>query len=268
MLILDARSRIVLWLVAALILSSAGLKADSYAYAGFGGGAFGTLDLNTGVFTSIGSLGQTPAGLAVYNGSIFAASYNGNGTLYGVNTANGSLTAIGNSNIDYLGGFGSTLSGLYAVGADLDLYSINPSTGAATEIGSTGLSGLGSWRDLSTNSSTLYYGDGVDLYTINTSTGLATLVGPLGGTIGAMVTEGGILYGAEEGGKIDTINTTTGAATVVSGGTADSGIWGLAPDPLPAATPEPGSVSLLVTIVAGLIVTKRKKGNPRAFPPQ
>jgi hypothetical protein len=78
---------------ASFIFSAPGLKADNFAYAGLGNGSFGTIDLNTGVFTSVGNLGQTPAGRAVSGGSIFATSY-GNGTLYQVDTTNGSLVGI------------------------------------------------------------------------------------------------------------------------------------------------------------------------------
>src|SRR5579863_4983399 len=239
MRILNALSRAVLPGIALMVSSAVGLKADMSAYAGLGSGDFGTVDLNTGVFTSLGSLGQTPAGLGVADGELFATSY-GNGTLYQVNPANGSLTQIGNpSGIFYSGGFGSTTSGLYALAgsSDLELYSINPLTGAATPIGLTGIS-LGPWRDLSANSGTLYYGNGADLYTLNTSTGAGTLVGPFGNgaQIGALVTVGGVLYGGDEGNaSIDTINTSTGAATILPG-TPVSDIWGLAPDPLTAGS--------------------------------
>jgi hypothetical protein len=236
-----------------------------------GGGTFGTVDLNTGVFTSLGSLGQTPAGLGVFDGSILAASY-GNGTLYQVNTANGSLTQVGSpSGIFYSGGFGSTTTGLYALGgssADLELYSINPFTGAATPVGPTGIA-LGPWRDLSANSDVLYYGNGADLYTVDTTTGLGTLVGAFGGAaeIGALLTEGGVLYGGDEGNAtIDTIDTTTGVATPIPGGAAVSDIWGLAPSPLPTpAVPEPGIVLLLAAMVAGVFVAWTIMRNRRAL---
>jgi hypothetical protein len=249
--------------IALMFLSAVGLKAD-IAYAGLGSGDFGTINLNTGVFTSLGSLGQTPAGLGVADGELFATSY-GNGTLYQVNPANGSLTQIGSpSGIFYSGGFGSTMSGLYALAgsSDLELYSINPLTGAATPIGLTGIS-LGPWRDLSVNSGTLYYGNGADLYTLNTSTGAGTLVGAFGSgaEIGALVTVGGILYGGDQGNAtIDTINTSTGAATILPG-TPVSDIWGLAPDPLPAgggtATPEPGSYAALILAFGGVMLVAR-----------
>ena len=259
---LHIQLRVVLCCITLFLLSAVSLKADDSAYVGYGGGAFGTIDLNTGTVTALGSLGQTPAGLGVFDGSLYAASYNSNGTLYLVNPTNGSLTAIGNSGIDYTGGFGSTTSGLYAVGnGGADLYSINPLTGAATLIGATGLSDAG-WRDISTNSSILYFGNGPNLYTLNTSTGAATLVGTYGSgaEIGALVTVDGTLYGGDQGnGTIDTVDTSTGAATVT--GASANNIWGLAPASVPAGptVPEPGTVTLLGSGLLGLVGLMRRK---------
>ena len=264
----NARYRAVLGCVALFALSAAGLKADAIAYAGLGSGVFGTIDLTTGAFTVLGNVGLTPAGLGVYGGSLYAESYDSYGTLYQVNPTDGVLTTIGSSGVYFEGGFGSTLTGLYGLGyasggVTLDLFSINPSNGAATDLGSSGLT-LGVWRDLSTNSSTLYFGNGADLYTLNTTNGSATLVGPFGdfASIGALVTMGGVLYGGDQGnGTIDTINTSTGAATIVSGPIGN--IWGLAPYSLssPNGTPEPGSVFLLAVGIAGLMAAKKKVGN-------
>jgi hypothetical protein len=230
----NVRCRAVLPGIALMILSAVGLKAGIYAYAGLGHGEFGTIDLSTGGFSLLGNMGQTPAGFGVADGELFAGSY-GNGTLYQVNRANGSLTQIGSpSGIIYTGGFGSEMGDLYALAglSDLELYSINPLTGAATPIGLTGIS-LGA------------YGKGADLYTLNTSTGAGTLVGPFGSRakMGPLVTVGGVLYGGDQGNaSIDTISTRSGVATVLPG-TPVSDIWGLAPDPLTATTPEPGSYS-------------------------
>jgi len=185
--------------VVLFILSAASLNANSIAYTGSSTSQFGTIDLNTGVFISLGNSGQTLAGLAVAGGSIFGTSYHtANGTLFTVNPANGALTSVGTAaGIDY-DDFGSTTSGLYALnfGGTQDLYSFNPSTGAATLIGPTGL-GYGLWRGLSTNSSTLYFADGANLYALSTSTGPATLVGAFGGSVqmGALLMEAGTLYG-------------------------------------------------------------------------
>ena len=93
-------------------------RADHLAYLGTGSGDFGTVDLGTGVFSSLGSTGQALAGLGDFGGSLYGAAYNtDNGTVYTVNPATGALTAIGSSGIN-IGDFGSTTSGLYALGSD------------------------------------------------------------------------------------------------------------------------------------------------------
>jgi hypothetical protein len=242
---------------AAVALSVLGAEtaaaADPMAYAGSSSGAFGFMDLDTAAFTLLGNSGQTLAGLAVADGSIFASSYHtADGTLFNVNPANGAVTSIGTAaGVDY-DDFGSTTSGLYAVsfGSTQDLYSISPTTGAATLVGPTGL-GYGSWRGLSTNSSTLYFGDGPDLYTLNTSTGAATLIGAFGSSteLGVLLTEGGVLYGGDETNyALDTINPATGAATV---GPTPSGFpgsfYGLAPYPVPtSAVAEPAAWAVML----------------------
>ncbi len=127
-------------------------------------------------------------------------------------------------------------------------------------IGPTGL-GYGSWRGLSTNSSTLYFADGADLYTLNTSTGAATLVGPFGSSaeMGVLLTEDGTLWGGDETNyTVDTINPTTGAATV---GPAPSSsfsgfFYGLAPYPVPA--PEAGTLGLLGLSITALALLRRR----------
>jgi hypothetical protein len=255
--------------IAFAVLFAAQAKADDLAYVGQINDDFGTLDLTTGSFTLLGNSGQTLAGMAVADGTLFASDYHdASGTLFSVNPANGALTTIGNSSVD-IDDFGSTTSGLYAVGTNLDLYSINPTTGAATLIGSTGLSGFGSWRSLSTNSSTLYFANGTDLYTLNTSTGLATLVGPLGddNEIGAMVFEDGTLYGGanEPGVTVDTIDPTTGAATTGPGVSSSftSYFYAIAPYPIPgAAVPEPSSLAMLACGLLALAVCFKKKLQP------
>ena len=256
MLISDSRSRLCIMCAVVLVSGAACLKADNIAYAGAVTGAFGTIDLNTGAFTSLGNSGQTLSGIAVAGGTLFAGSYHtANGTLFSVNPVNGALSTIGSATGVDFDDFGSTTSGIYAVsfGATQDLYSINPSTGAATLIGPTGL-GYGSWRGLSTNSGTLYFADGADLYTLNTTTGVATLVGPFGGSaeMGVMLTEGGILYGGDDvNNRVDTINVSTGAATLGPASGLPGSFYGLAPNPIPVtATPEPGTWGMLAGGIA------------------
>jgi hypothetical protein len=255
-----------LYAVSAVVLALffvSGARADITGYTVLGDGTFGTLDLATGAFLANGSLGQTGSGLGVANGSLFAASYNTSGTLFRVNQANGTATVIGNSGVDYHGGFGSTLSGLYAVGGpNADLYSINALTGVATDIGPTGI-GYGAWRDISTNSSTLYYGDGADLYTLNTSTGAATLVGAFGNSvqIGPLLTDGGILYGLDEGNYVYTIDTSTGAATLVASAVphGEAAVWGIAPTSSISSVPEPSTWAMMFLGFIGLGFARYRK---------
>ena len=246
-------------LALASLLCPISLQADNIAYMGVIGGDFGTIDLNTGVFTVLGNSGQTLAGMAVENGMLFGSSYHtAAGTLYSINPANGSLTTIGSSSLDY-DDFGSTTSGIFAVGTDTSFYSVNPANGATTLIGPTGI-GLGNWRSLSTGASSLYFSSGANLYTLNTSTGAATLVGNMGGPqIGAMLLEGGNLYGGQDSPSlaVDTIDPLTGAATTGPGLTGSTAaFFALAPNPIPL--PEPSIVSLLA--VGGLArVFSRKR---------
>lgn len=259
--------RVFAYLVLALVATH--LRADDIAYAGSSTGAFGTMDLSTGDFTLLGNSGQTLAGLAVADGSLFATSYHAsNSTLYTVNTADGSLTSVGASGID-VDDFGSTTTGLYAVDTSANLYSLDPTTGAATLIGSTGL-GLGSWRGLSNGSGTLYFSDGPDLYTLNTSTGAATLVGDIGGPqLGVLLQENGTLYGGQDSPSdaVDTIDPVTGAATTGPAPTSNfsGSFFGLAQNPLVAPVPEPGSAILAGASLAALAFAGRRigKSGPR-----
>ena len=242
-----------------LALGGATLRADSFAYELTGNAGFGTVDLNTGTYTSIGSQAQQLAGLGVAGGVLYGGLYAGS-TLYQINASTGAITSVGSASLNYQA-FGSTLSGLYAIGLDTNLYSINPSTGAQTLEGPTGLSIAGITIGMSTNSSALYYTNGANLYTLNTSTGAATLVGAMVTTnrVGAMVFEGGALWaGVESPVSFDTLNTSTGAATFVSNDSNTAIIYGLAPySPATSGTPEPGTWSMLAAGIGALALLRR-----------
>jgi hypothetical protein len=192
---------------------------------------------------------------------LYGISYdNSSGDLFRINPANGSLTSVGPSDVSYID-FGSTTSGLFALGFDGNLYSINANTGAPTLIGSTGVS-HGTFSSLSTNATTLYLSAGANLYTLNTNTGAATLVGNMGGPeIGALLMEGGVLYGGEDtpASTVDTLDPNTGLATIgpnITGTT--STVFAFAPYPVPV--PEPSAWSMIaVGVLALLGVMQRKK---------
>jgi uncharacterized repeat protein (TIGR03803 family) len=234
-----------------LLAASAGaVKADNIAYMTTNTGEFGTIDLNTGVFSELGYSGTALGGLGVANGTLYAMDGSSPGILYTVDPANGSLAKVATSSI-LVALFGSTTSGLYAVALDGNLYSINAASGVATLRGQTGFHfGLGYWSGMSTNSSTLYASQAANIYTIDTGTGAPTLVGLTGGVqgpqMGAMVMEGGVLYGGEEvpSFSVATLDPTTGAATAgpaVSGTTGQ--FYGLAPYPLPHSTAFMGTIT-------------------------
>jgi hypothetical protein len=121
-----------------LMAASAGaVKADNIAYMSTNTGEFGTIDLNTGVFSELGYSGVALGGMGVANGTLYAMDGSSPAILYTIDPANGSLAKVATSSI-LCALFGSTTSGLYAVALDGNLYSIDAASGVATPIGQTG----------------------------------------------------------------------------------------------------------------------------------
>jgi hypothetical protein len=212
--------------------------ADPMAYMTARGGDFGTIDLATGVFSLLGNSGETLAGLAVVNGSLYGSSFHENlTTLYTVNAADGSLSPVGSTTVE-CDDLGSTVNQLFMVDTDANLYSINGATGEATLIGSTGLT-LAAWRGLSTGATDLYFSNGNQLYTLSTNTGAATLIGSMGNLqAGALLMQGGVLYAAQDDpdNQVDILDSVSGVASpgpVLAG--ESEPFFGLAPYPLPTA---------------------------------
>jgi hypothetical protein len=244
--------------LAAIIGSAVSVMADTFAYMNTQTGDFGTLNLTTGAFSLQGNSGETLAGMAVVNSTLYGSSYANShpGNLYSINAADGSLTLIGSSGIVF-DDFGSTAAGgLYAVSTSSNLYSINTSNGAATLIGAIGLS-LSGFRSLSNGGSALYFADGTDIYTLNTVTGAATLVGNTGGPgIGAMAFLNGTLYGGADSPdiRVDTLDPITGAATSGPAVTGTIGqFYGL------TAVPEPGTWVCVALGSAMLVLLRRRR---------
>jgi hypothetical protein len=246
----SGRTKIVFLSIAIgiFLFGASSVAKAATAYMATGGGAFGTIDLNTGVFTQLGLTTNVPVvGLALVGTTLYAdgqGTGNNHGQLYSVNPATGALMSIGSPtgiNFTAFGSYGGTLYALDYSSANANLYSINSSTGGATLIGptNTGQPLAGYWA-LSTNSTALYFSLNSNLYTLNTSTGQATVVGGLGGSIqvGAIAEVGGVLYAGQDSPqpplKIVSLNKSTGAATAFSNVTNSPGsnasyISGLAP---------------------------------------
>jgi len=255
-------------------------QVSAHAPVAAGGGTYGTIDLNTGVTSTIAP--YTPPccggatsynGLGVANGQLYTTSYYDPGVttdsallhITPPNNASGSSFVSSDSGSN-IGVFGSITTGLYAVDNSGNLLSVNPATGAATVIGATGLGNGGS--GLSANGSTLYLTEQSTLYTVNTATGTATAVGNTGPyDFLAMVYEDGTLYGAAKDpanglNYVGEINPTSGAVSdaLLIGGQfpATDRIWGLA-DVSSVSAPEIDSASAMsaLTLLAGGIMVLR-----------
>jgi hypothetical protein len=240
-----------------MTLASGSARADALVYGVTGDDLFGVLDLNTGVFTERGDMGQRLDGLGVGPGGVLYGSgypYN-SPALYSVNPTNGALTLVGNNFSSGFYDLGSTTTGLFAMGnSDGNLYSINPNTGTGSLIGPTLLGNF-----MSTGSSTLYGSAQNTLYSINTTTGATTLVGSPNIGYFDVVTEDGVIYAVTEDLKIYTLNQSNGAATFLSNVSGTSSFfWGLAPD---VVTPLPSALPLFATGLGamGLIGWRRKR---------
>jgi len=265
--------RLSSWAAFTLALCFAIPASATTAYMITGSDQFGTVNLSTGAFSSLGSteVGGTPEpldGLGETGGMLFGAGGANDDTLYSINTANGALTSIGASATIEYAGFGSTLTGLFGLSTTGNLYSVNATNGATTEIG-TNIVTIGGTLSLSTGSSTLYlaefFNGAYNLYTINTTNGQATLIGPTGGVpIGALLWDGAsTLYGGQDSPDplfVDTLNTSTGLATVGPSLTGTGDFYGLAPL---LAAPEPATWSLLGAGIAILALMKRRRQRAR-----
>ena len=124
---------------AGVTLAPSNLLADTFAYAESGGG-FGTIDLNTGIFTKTLQLNAFNYGLGVANGNLYGDG-GPSGFVYQINPSTGAVTVAPNPYNLNGTGFGSTTAGLFLVqaGNPANLYSIDPITGKGTLIGSTGI---------------------------------------------------------------------------------------------------------------------------------
>ena len=218
---------VALW---ALVLTLSGnARADVVDYAVTSANQLGTIDLQTGVFTQIGTVngvaGSTEGDLTRLPG----------GLLYGVDSSSRLVlidpVALTTSLVGPCGNGIEALAfrkdGALFGSSGSQLFTINPNTGTATLVGAMGVSS--SFWDIKFDGSGQLYLAQNSLYKVNTSTGHATLVGAIGFSVWALDFENGTLYGFTTVGQIISINTTTGAGTLVSTQTQSHPIIGAAP---------------------------------------
>jgi hypothetical protein len=214
------------------------LCADNIDYAATGS-QLGTIDLQTGAFTPIGTmngiLGTNTQDLALLPGGLFYGS-NGNSDLVLIDPVSltPSLVGVCGHNIE---GLALRQDGiLFGCSSDA-LYQINPNTGAASLVGAMGINS--GYYDIKLDSSGhLYYAGTANLvefstlYQVNTSTGQAVQIGQsgaIGFSILGLDFANGTLFGFTSGSQIVSINTTTGVGTFVANETAASPILTAAP---------------------------------------
>ncbi len=236
-------------------------KADDLTYVTTTSQAFGTLDVNTGAFTQLGTSGSYLEGLGESGGDLYGISSAGAGgattnELYRINTANGALTPVASTSVSIIE-FGSTTSGLFGLGFGYtDLYSINPVNGVATLLGPTGIS-TQTTSGISVGANSLYLmissPSSSKLYSLNTSTGASTLVGSSspGVCLKSMAYEDGTLYDASGycflGSKTFTVDPANGNSSFLANVSGFGDLNGMAPVLAPSgpSTPEPKTTFLL-----------------------
>ena len=117
-----------------LLTLASGLQASPFAYVVSASNQFGTINLTSGTFTSIGNTDRTLNSLTLSPGGILY-SQDGSGTLLTLNATTAQVTPIG-TGLPLAVNFRS--DGALFGESGTTLYSVNSSTGATTPVGDFG----------------------------------------------------------------------------------------------------------------------------------
>lgn len=231
--------------VAALALPVA-TQAATFAVQANDNRTFGTVNLNTGVFTQTGISSVVYSEFGVSGGNLYSGAFLGSG-FYKINPANGAGTLLGSTGI-VNEVTGSSSAGVFELARDGRLYGINTANGAATLIGQTNIPVNGTISS-SNGFANLFISHNDQIFQINTSNAHATLVSSTGPLVFYAMTQiGGIGWGVSSTNRIATF--TPGGITTP--GVFESGTTGLAyaiagiPGAGVGAVPEPATWALML----------------------
>jgi hypothetical protein len=283
----------------AVLFAAVSAHADPLVYVTNLFQQFGTLNLATGQFQTIGpGLSEAGAGLVPgAAGSLLTLTVSGN--LDSINTTTGINTTIGATG---LGGNANTLATvggvLYATDLANNLYSVNTSTGATTLIGPTGIPAVPAYPFSVNSDGTLnlfdesFYGVGSKLYAtfdafrlgvdnftvspvvspnlweIDPFTGLASIVATTDLQLLSSVEIGGTFYALHgsflEDGSFNNVTQITSldlaTGKTTSLVTADAAAGPIfGMSPVVSSVPEPSSLALLGTGLMALAARLRRR---------